>query len=371
MSKETKVSDVRTVRPKDAIKLIKRCFEVDRPVGIWAGPGIGKSDLIHQIAEEQGRKVIDVRLILCDPTDLKGLPIYDQETKTMRWARPDELPGDALESPDLQNAILFLDEIVSAPTSVQAAAYQLMLNKRIGEYRLPKDVRIVCAGNRTSDRGVVYEMPTPLANRLIHLNLETHFEDWQEWALHNGIKASVVGFLTQHKHRLNNFDPKDKSKAFATPRSWMFASQLLDDDMPRHLKTALMSGTVGEAIALEFIQHLEISEKMPSVDDILAGKKPKLEVSELSALYSLVISMCYSLKEMSANVKGKDDTAGETTKNRAFSNFLEYIMDNMQHEMAVLGIRTAITTFGFQVNIKDDYNNAFQRFSEKFRPFMK
>src|SRR5215471_9317736 len=105
------VTTDRTVRPRDARMLIKRCMKMGRPIMIWGPPGIGKSELIAEIGDEQKRAVIDMRLLLLEPTDIKGIPYYDPVTKTMRWAKPSELPGDEATDPGLQNAILFLDEI--------------------------------------------------------------------------------------------------------------------------------------------------------------------------------------------------------------------------------------------------------------------
>ena len=156
---------IRTTRPKDAIVEIRHCLKKQRPVMLWGAPGIGKSDVIQLIGDEEGRSVIDLRLLLMEPTDLRGIPFYNKEKNCMDWAPPVDLPTDPKDT-----SILFLDEINAAPPAVQAAAYQLILNRRIGNYVLPKGVSIVAAGNRETDRGVTYRMPSPLANlSLIHI----------------------------------------------------------------------------------------------------------------------------------------------------------------------------------------------------------
>jgi len=181
MSKQTDIS-VRQVGPKASKKAIRKAINVRRPVFLWGPPGIGKSDLVKQIGDDAGREVIDVRLALWEPTDIKGIPYYNADQGKMVWAPPAELPVDP-ES----KAIIFLDELNSAPPAVQAAAYQLILNRRVGTYVLPKGVDVVAAGNREGDRGVTYRMPAPLANRFVHLEMKVDFDDWQDWATLNKV----------------------------------------------------------------------------------------------------------------------------------------------------------------------------------------
>jgi hypothetical protein len=131
---------------------------------------------------------------------------------------------------------------------------------------------MICAGNRESDKGVTFRMPSPLANRLVHVEMRSDFDDWQKWAINHQIHTDVVGFLSHHKQKLYNFDPKSQDKAFATPRSWVFVSQLLSDDIPESMNTSLVAGTVGEGIATEFAAHRKVAAKMPKAEDVLNGK---------------------------------------------------------------------------------------------------
>ena len=163
-SSSSHVSEARTVKISEAKYIIRKALAKGRPVMIWGPPGIGKSDLIAELAQEDNRPVTDVRLNLWEPTDIKGIPYYNSKENTMSWAPPAELPTD-----ENANDVLFLDELVSAAPAVQAAAYQLVLNRRVGTYKLPKGVGIVAAGNRMSDKGVTYRMPSPLANRFVHI----------------------------------------------------------------------------------------------------------------------------------------------------------------------------------------------------------
>ena len=236
-----KISANRTVTPNGAKKSLRKGIKIKRPVFMWGPPGIGKSDIVHQIGAEQNREVIDIRLSLWEPTDIKGIPYYNSTLNTMCWAPPTELPTDPNST-----AILFLDELNSAAPATQAAAYQLVLNRRVGTYILPKGVAIIAAGNRETDKGVTYRMPAPLSNRFLHLELTTDFEDWLNWATNNLIHGQVVGYLGFAKQDLYNFDPKSPSRSFATPRSWTFVSDLLnDDDLEDETLMDLVSSTGG------------------------------------------------------------------------------------------------------------------------------
>ena len=219
----------RTVGPQGAKKSLRKAFKNKRPIFLWGPPGIGKSDIIKQLGTELDAHVIDVRLSLWEPTDIKGIPYFDSNDNTMRWAPPSELPTQEMASKH-KNIILFLDEMNSAAPSVQAAAYQLVLNRRVGTYHLPDNVMLVAAGNRETDKGVTFRMPAPLANRFVHLEMTVDWDDYFDWAVDNKIHQDVVGFLTFSKKDLYDFDPKSSSRAFATPRSWSFVSELLTDD---------------------------------------------------------------------------------------------------------------------------------------------
>jgi hypothetical protein len=350
------ISVNRTQSPNEAKAAIRKCMKVGRPVFMWGPPGIGKSDIVHQIGAEQDREVIDVRLSLWEPTDIKGIPYYNSQSNSMTWAPPIELPSDPNST-----AILFLDELNSAAPATQAAAYQLILNRRVGTYYLPKGVSIVAAGNRETDKGVTYRMPAPLANRFLHLELKVSFDDWQEWAVTNKISDQVVGYIGFAKNDLYDFDPKSAARSFATPRSWSFVSDLLgDDDLPESTLTDLIAGAVGDGLAVKFMAHRKVAKQMPKPEDILSGKVNKCEIKEISAMYSLVISLCYELQ--TAHEKKVKDW------NNLADNFFGFMMDNFPTELVVMGSKVALTNYQLPFDASKMKN--FDRFHEKYGKYI-
>jgi hypothetical protein len=351
----------RTVTSVQARKAITKCFNVKRPIFLWGPPGIGKSDVVAEIARDMGALLIDLRLGQMDPTDIRGIPFYNKELGKMDWAPPIDLPDEETAS-QYPYVVLFMDEMNSAPPAVQSAAYQLVLNRRVGKYRLPDNVVMVAAGNRESDKGVTYRMPTPLSNRFVHSEMKVDFPSWQEWAIKNQIHKDVVGFLTFAKQDLYDFDAKSSSRAFATPRSWTFVSELLaDEDLDVATTTDLIAGTVGEGLAVKFMAHRKISGKLPKPEDILSGKATELETKEVSAMYSLVISLCYELKgALERKVSDKDFHV-------MADNFFAYMMKNFETELTVMGARIALTTYNlpFQpTKLKnfDEFHNRYGKY---------
>ena len=353
------MSDSRTVSSVQARKSLLAAFKVKRPLFLWGPPGIGKSELVEGITQELGGLMIDLRLGQMEPTDIRGIPFYNKDKKIMEYAPPGDLP-DAETAAQYPIVVLFLDEMNSAPASVQSAAYQLILNRRVGKYVLPDNVVMVAAGNRESDKGVTYRMPTPLANRFIHQEMKVDFASWQEWAVQNNIHKDVVGYLSFAKQDLYDFDAKSSSRAFATPRSWSFVSQLLDDGVDDDTTTNLIAGTVGEGLAVKFMAHRKIAGRMPNPTDILKGKVKDLNVKEVSAMYSLVISMCYELK---AQVT---DKPADKEFHEMADNFFGYMMKNFETELVVMGARIALTTYNlpFQPTKLKNFDEFHQRFGK-------
>jgi hypothetical protein len=269
------------MKPLEAKLAVAHLVEEKVPLFLWGPPGIGKSSIVRQIAEERGIGFIDLRLSLLDPTDLRGIPFFDQQAHKAVWAPPAFLPDGS--EPE---GILFLDELNTAAPTVQASAYQLILDRRIGEYELPKGWAIVAAGNREGDRGVVYRMPAPLANRFVHIEMEADPLQWRRWAQARGIDPSIVGFLSARPDALFLFDPASPHRSFATPRSWEYADKILKSTPEAELLMPLLAGAIGEELAAEFLSWRAAAGELPDVAKILSGE-PQPVPEDPNALHVL------------------------------------------------------------------------------------
>lgn len=351
--------NTRTISPNKAKTAIRHAMLKQRPIFLWGPPGIGKSDVVKQIADTLSAPVIDIRLSLWEPTDIKGIPYFDSNANNMVWGAPAELPDEEFASKH-DHVVLFLDEMNSAAPAVQAAAYQLILNRRVGQYTLPDNVMIVAAGNREADKGVTYRMPAPLANRFVHLEMQVNFDDWFTWAVDNKIHKDVVGFLNFSKKDLYDFDPKSPTRSFATPRSWSFVSELLEDELDEGTTTDLVAGAVGEGLAVKFMAHRKIAGSLPDPSDILSGKVTEMESKEISAMYSLTVSLCYELKEASdSNDKRFDEKV---------NYFLRFAMNNFDTELVVMGMKLALSQY--ELPVDPDAVECFDEFHERFGKYI-
>jgi hypothetical protein len=244
---------------------------------------------------------------------------------------------------------------------VQAAAYQLILNRRVGTYKLPDGVDVVAAGNREGDRGVTYRMPAPLANRFVHLEMKVDFDDWQDWATLNKVHPDVVGYVGFAKQDLYDFDPKSPSKSFATPRSWSFVSDLLnDDDTDNETLATLIAGAVGDGLGNKFMAHRKIAGRLPKASVILDGKVKDLQIKEVSAMYSLTVSLCYELKDRAEKKAVKWDDMADC--------FFRYMMDNFPTELVVMGAKTALTNYDLPLDATK--MKSFDEFHKRFGKYV-
>jgi hypothetical protein len=254
-----------------------------QPVFLWGGPGIGKSAIVHRLAAVLKVALQDVRALLLDPVDLRGLPFLGKDGRS-KWATPEFLPQEG-------SGILFLDELNAAPGMVQASCYQLVLDRKLGEYTLPEGWAIIAAGNRDSDRAVTTRMPTPLRNRFVHLEFEVDLQDWSEWAIEAGIRPEVIAFLRFRQELLSAFD-RD-ANAFPSPRSWEFVSRILDATPDQSVEHELFAGAVGSGAATEFSAFLKTFRELPNIDAILLNPLKEPVPENAAAQYAVASALAH------------------------------------------------------------------------------
>jgi hypothetical protein len=265
------------------ISALHSLMSAQQPTFLWGGPGIGKSDIVRQVARERKVSLQDVRALLLDPVDLRGLPYLGTDQKS-KWATPDFLPQSG-------EGILFLDELNAAPQMVQAACYQLVLDRKLGEYTLPKGWTVVAAGNREGDRAVTTRMPTPLRNRFTHLNFEVDVQEWCEWAIQSDICPEVIAFIRFKPELLSAFD-RD-ANAFPSPRSWAFASKVLKSAPAAEIEHELFAGTVGDGAATELSAFLRTFRDLPNIDAILMNPHHEPVPQNAAAQYAVASALAH------------------------------------------------------------------------------
>jgi hypothetical protein len=271
------------MKPSHLYRAILSLIQEQVPLHIWGSPGVGKSQIVAAAAYELGYEFLDVRASQLDPVDWRGIPHVDAgET---RWAIPAFLPKTG-------RGILFLDELTSAPQLTQAACYQLVLDRKLGEYTLPPEWVVLAAGNRASDRGVHFPMPRPLRNRFMHLDLDTDVQEWCQWAIRANVRPEVIAFLRFKPDLLHQPGTLD-ANAWPTPRSWEMTSRVLAaaGGANADLEFDLLSGTIGEAAAGELTAFLRLYRQLPAIDQIFLHPDRAPVPAEPSAQYAVATAI--------------------------------------------------------------------------------
>lgn len=293
------------------------------PVMLWGAPGVGKSQIVAQVAKRNQVPMIDIRLSQMEPSDLRGIP-FRNDTQ-VEWAIPAMLPDSQRDG---EHGILFLDEITSAAPSVSAAAYQLILDRRLGHYMIPAGWAILAAGNRQGDRGVTYTMPAPLANRFSHYAVDVNLDDWVAWAYANQIDDRIIAFLRFRPDLIFEFDAAQNPMAFPTPRSWEFTHRALNKFVDHNdVLLESLQACVGAAAGVELNAFIANLDQMPSIEDIIEGKEVPVP-DEIDLQYAVASA----LVGQAIRVQNMDD------EQRYHGNILNYANKFPQREMGVMMI---------------------------------
>ena len=304
------------------------------------GPmGVGKSsgvfELANKLSDTLGEtiEVVDIRLLNFNPVDLSGIPFTDAEHKFAVRLKPKifDLNPDKIW-------ILFLDEISAAPQSMQATAYQIALDKRIGEFKLPDKCIVICAGNRTTDKSVAYRMPKALANRLMHFEITADAKNWGQWAVRNGIHEKVLGYIAFDNSKLVK-EPDTEELAFPTPRSWEFVSRLLTvtGKEPEEIHNQI-AACIGYSTTIEFEAWCSIYKSLPAVEDIFSGKYTAYPKS-MDKLYALSSSMIARIRSL-----------GEKLSDEELEMVCRYAV-GFQPDFAVMFFRNILQIDGMNVRL--------------------
>lgn len=241
---------------------------------IWGAPGIGKSSIVGQLTKEHEIGFVDVRLSQLAPTDLRGLPVADEGIS--KWYPPEFLPREG-------KGILFLDELNMAPPAMQGVAQQLILDRQVGSYEVPEGWFVWAAGNRKEDRAAVFDMPSPLANRFLHLEVKADFDSFKAYALEAGVNEQIIAFLSFRTTLLHKIDPQQP--AWPSPRSWVMASTL-------HSSGLDITPAVGIGAAAEFTSFINLYENLPNLTPILEGNGDDIAFpKEPSARYATAVGL--------------------------------------------------------------------------------
>lgn len=341
----------------DAIERIIRFFNPkgDNEVAYCQNPQIEvKSLTVGLVAEvvsppKKGQDRFIVRLV--KPEDV-GKPEAEAHAGKVRYA----VTGKT-------TAVLILDEFNSAPPSVQAAAYQLILNFRIGEYIVPKGVFMVAAGNRETDKGVTYRMPTPILNRFVsHIEMTHDKDDWLKWAAESMIHPQVLGYITAFPEQLFQQNFASMSRGFATPRSWHAVSDILHGAAPKisneRVLRHLIIGALGYGAGAPFFAFRERAAGLPSPEAILSGQLTEIgQDTSIELAYALVTAMCHNLKHDATKMLQEVPTANQ---HPAYQDWLKradryfgFMMNNFKPDVVTMGAKLAFDRYDLPMSFRE------------------
>jgi len=326
---------------------------------LWGPPGLGKSDLVRQIAAEMKKQFTDVRLSLLNPVDLRGLPVpmstgEGQPPSYTTWLPPHFLPREGTRG------ILFLDEINLAVPTVQAAAYQLILDRKLGEYVLPDGWAVIAAGNRAQDRSNVFEMSAALKNRFIHVKVEQDFDCWKRWALEHDVHPSILGYLSYQSMDLLRMPDNPAQDAFPTPRSWMVLSEMMQQDPPLKIIIPYVGGIIGDGFASKFVNFHKMSEKLPDIKAIFEGKNPTWPKGEDSMAYLIITTLAYETRK----VKENDGII------KAATNSINYLGDNNLSKEFIALYLTSCMASNLDAKVRGEVFKRSRKYLEPLRQLL-
>ncbi len=283
--------------PKEVARLLPTAYELRMPAFLWGKPGIGKSGLIRQFAEQNRMDLIDLRLTTLESCDLRGLPRVNHESGQTEWMRPEFFPE--IEAP----IVIFLDELTAAEPRLQASAYQLILDRCIGKHRLPDQAWVVGAGNAPEDGAVSYGMGTALADRFLHVNVVANPDDWLSWAVDNSVAPEILAFICVRPEMLDSSGGQAQTEQLVTPspRSWERVSRILQSNKDQRVQSLAVNGLVGEGVAVQFFHTLEEIGQLPPIEKLMR-MRPQDAARQVPETLPSLYGLAYSLVRYSTDL---------------------------------------------------------------------
>jgi hypothetical protein len=259
---------------------------------LWGTRGVGKSSIVRQVADHFAVPLIDLRLTTIEPVDIRGAIYADEVLSKTVWFPPEFLPAS-----DVPEGILFLDELTAADQRLQISAYSLILDRRVGNYRLPDGWQIIAAGNASFHGAVSHDMGTALADRMFHFNVQTVIESFLGHAVERGFAPEVMAYLKVRPDKLDDTASQLANDYLigASPRGWEDVSNVLKSGLSESGKRLFVQGRIGAANAAEFFGVLREIQAGADVERLLTAARGKetaaLLPTSLDGLYGMIYGL--------------------------------------------------------------------------------
>lgn len=264
------MTDLYRCTPRQVRKFVTECLYAGLVPFVQSSPGMGKSTIMRNVAQDLQLKLIDHRLSTSAPEDLSGLPRFDDQGRAMFSPFVDLFPLEDTPKPEGKEGwMLFLDEFNSASKSVQAASYKLILDRMTGQRKLHEHCVITAAGNLSTDRAITNPISTAMQSRVVHLEMQISFEEWlYDVALKEAYDSRIIAYLSQFPSKLMDFRPDHNEKTFCCPRTWEFVNALIKNKDVTDESAVLLAGTITSGTAVDFVQFTKVFHNLVTTAEI-------------------------------------------------------------------------------------------------------
>jgi len=265
------------------MQLLSHAIPARMPVLIKGAPGIGKTDIVTQACEEANARLIVSHPVVDEPIDYKGLPaIKDDHAEFLPFGTLRKI----IEAKEPM--VYFMDDLGQAPPTVQAAAMQLILARRINGYKVSDQVTFLAATNRKQDKAGVSGVLEPVKSRFVSIvELEPDLEDWAEWAASKTLPAELIAFIRFRPNLLHDFTPSIDITNSPCPRTIHNVAKLMTMGLPENLEFEAYSGSAGAGFAAELMGFLKIYRQLPDPNLILMDPAGASVPHDIATLYAV------------------------------------------------------------------------------------